>query len=67
MAEELKNRQEETFDEAQLMQLLIEGKMAVFREQFLDLHPYDQGQFYEKVEPDIRQIDLPKLIPPTYV
>lgn len=63
MAEELKDRQEEAFDEARLISLLTEGEIVLFREEFLDLHPYDQGQFYERVEPDIRQIIYQYLSP----
>ncbi|WP_010302008.1 magnesium transporter [Kurthia senegalensis] len=63
MAEELKDRMEAQFQEEQLIALLQQGDIVAFRDQFLDLHPYDQGQFYEKVDPDIRQIIYQYLSP----
>lgn len=39
-----------------LQSLLLKDDIQPFREAFLELHPYDQTQFYEKVSPDIRQI-----------
>lgn len=63
MAEELKDRMEGQFQEEQLLALLQQGEIVAFRDQFLDLHPYDQGQFYEKVDPDIRQIIYQYLSP----
>ncbi|WP_010286736.1 magnesium transporter [Kurthia massiliensis] len=63
MSEEVKDRHDEAYDEANLMAALNEGNIKQFRTQFLDLHPYDQGQFYEKVEPDIRQVIYQYLSP----
>ena len=63
MAEELKDHMEGQFQEEQLLALLQQGEIVAFRDQFLDLHPYDQGQFYEKVDPDIRQIIYQYLSP----
>ena len=49
-------KDEVQFDEEHLRSLLQNRDMDTFREEYLALHPYDQAQFYEKVEPDIRQI-----------
>ncbi|MFC7685628.1 magnesium transporter [Ureibacillus sp. GCM10028918] len=38
-----------------MRQYLIDEDIDQFREIFLELHSYDQAQFYEKVGPDIRQ------------
>ena len=43
------------FYAAFLRMLLDEENLETFREHFLELHPYDQAQFYEEVGPDIRQ------------
>lgn len=52
---EQNNNREVLFNEDDLRQLLIDEKIDSFREIFLELHPYDQAQFYEKVGPDIRK------------
>lgn len=44
------------YDESLLRMLLEEENIEAFREHFLELHPYDQAQFYEEVGPDIRQV-----------
>lgn len=52
---EQNNNKEVLYNEDDLRQLLIDGDIQSFREIFLELHPYDQAQFYEKVGPDIRK------------
>ncbi|WP_313891524.1 magnesium transporter [Psychrobacillus sp.] len=42
-------------DEAYLIDFLSNDFMDKFREEFMQLHPYDQALFFEKVEPDIRK------------
>ncbi|TQR20272.1 magnesium transporter [Psychrobacillus vulpis] len=42
-------------DESQLIEFLSNDLMDEFREEFMQLHPYDQSLFFEKVEPDIRK------------
>lgn len=56
-------KDEVQFDEEQLRGLLQTDSPTTFRDQYLSLHPYDQAQFYEKVEPDIRQIIYQYLSP----
>lgn len=50
MIEETKEKDEVQFDEQHLRQLLENSETDNFREEFLALHPYDQAQFYEKVD-----------------
>ncbi|WP_422123730.1 magnesium transporter [Planococcus sp. X10-3] len=54
MMEEKLMRDEE-LNEDMLLQLLEQGQVEEFREDFLSHHPYDQAEFYEKAEADIRQ------------
>lgn len=56
MVEQQNNKNEELFNEEELRQYLIDENIDQFREIFLELHSYDQAQFYEKVGPDIRRI-----------
>ena len=51
------------FDEAHLRGMLENNEINAFRDEFLELHPYDQATFYEKVEPDIRKIIYSYLSP----
>ncbi|KGR73697.1 magnesium transporter [Ureibacillus sinduriensis] len=55
MVEQQNNKNEELFNEEELRQYLIDENIDQFREIFLELHSYDQAQFYEKVGPDIRK------------
>ncbi|CAM5685330.1 Magnesium transporter MgtE OS=Lysinibacillus sphaericus OX=1421 GN=LS41612_19250 PE=3 SV=1 [Lysinibacillus sphaericus] len=43
--------------------MLENNEINAFRDEFLELHPYDQATFYEKVEPDIE--DRPSYLSPT--
>lgn len=56
MIEERNEKDEVQFDEVHLRQMLAANDIDAFRNEFLELHPYDQATFYEKVEPDIRKI-----------
>lgn len=56
MIEERNEKDEVQFDEAHLRKMLAANDIDAFRNEFLELHPYDQATFYEKVEPDIRKI-----------
>ncbi|MFJ7950873.1 magnesium transporter [Lysinibacillus sp. NPDC096418] len=56
MIEERNEKDEVLFDEAHLRETLAANDISAFRNEFLELHPYDQATFYEKVEPDIRKI-----------
>jgi magnesium transporter len=42
-------------EESHLIEFLSNDSMDEFREEFMQLHPYDQSLFFEKVEPDIRK------------
>ncbi|MEI4769693.1 magnesium transporter [Psychrobacillus sp. FJAT-51614] len=42
-------------EESQLIDILTHDLMDEFREEFMQLHPYDQSIFFEKVEPEIRK------------
>lgn len=55
MVEQQNNKNEELFNEDELRQYLLDENIDQFREIFLELHSYDQAQFYEKVGPDIRK------------
>ena len=55
MVEQQNNKNEELYNEDELRQYLLEEDIDQFREIFLELHSYDQAQFYEKVGPDIRK------------
>ena len=56
MIEERNEKDEVQFDEVHLRKMLAAHDIGAFRNEFLELHPYDQATFYEKVEPDIRKI-----------
>ena len=56
MVEQRNERDDVLYDEDFLRTLLLNDEIQRFREKFLELHPYDQSQFYEKVGPDIRKI-----------
>ncbi|WP_431029256.1 magnesium transporter [Lysinibacillus sp. LZ02] len=56
MIEPQNERDDVLYDEEFLRQLLLDHEIQAFREHFLEIHPYDQAQFYEKVGPDIRKI-----------
>lgn len=56
MIEERNEKDEVQFNEAHLKEMLEANEIEAFRDEFLELHPYDQATFYEKVEPDIRKI-----------
>lgn len=42
-------------EESNLIHFLLTDSMDDFREIFMELHPYDQSIFFEKVEPELRQ------------
>lgn len=56
MVEQRNERDDVLYDEDFLRTLLLNDEIQRFRKKFLELHPYDQSQFYEKVGPDIRKI-----------
>ena len=56
MVEQRNERDDVLYDEDFLRTLLLNDEIQRFREKFLELHSYDQSQFYEKVGPDIRKI-----------
>lgn len=56
MIGERNEKDEVQFDEGHLREMLAANDIDAFRNEFLELHPYDQATFYEKVEPDIRKI-----------
>ncbi|MET0961001.1 MAG: magnesium transporter [Psychrobacillus psychrotolerans] len=45
---------QEPLEESILIEFLLNESMEEFREEFMQLHPYDQSIFFEKVEPDVR-------------
>lgn len=55
MLDDNMEKDEVKYDVEQLLRLLQNEETDEFRTQFLELHQYDQAQFYEKVGPDIRQ------------
>jgi len=55
MVENKHEKDDVQYNEEFLCGLLRKEDIHLFRENFLALHPYDQGQFYEKVGPDIRE------------
>ena len=44
------------YDEGQLIESLETGDISIFREGFLQLHPYDRATFYQKVGTDLRKV-----------
>ena len=42
-------------DDTNLIEFLTNDSIDQFRDEFMQLHPYDQAMFFEKVEPDIRK------------
>ena len=48
------NDTQENINEELLIQTANEGNLDSFREEFLDLHPYDQAQFFFKIDKEIR-------------
>ncbi len=63
MADQPYNREENEMDDEKLLAILINRDFDTFREEFLSLHPYDQAQFFEKIDPDMRQIIFEYLSP----
>lgn len=55
MMDETKIRDEELNEEL-LHELLKNGDVEAFREEFLSHHPYDQASFYEKADGETRQL-----------
>ncbi|MEE1131928.1 MAG: magnesium transporter [Caryophanon sp.] len=55
MMDEKVGRDEEQLVMEQLISFIEKDDIEQFREQFFELHPYEQAQFYEKVTPPIRQ------------
>lgn len=52
MKEEMNQLQ---LEESNLIDFLSNDLMDAFREEFMQLHPYDQSLFFEKVDPEIRK------------
>ncbi|WP_394188728.1 magnesium transporter [Paenisporosarcina quisquiliarum] len=50
-------------DDEKLLAILFNRDFDTFREEFLSLHPYDQAQFFEKIDPEMRQIIFEYLSP----
>lgn len=42
------------FNDKLLIQTIEQGNLEGFRKEFLSMHPYDQAQFFFRMEPDIR-------------
>ena len=63
MMDEKMEKDEVQYDEEHLRNLLLNEDTDAFRDEFFELHAYDQAQFYEKVGPDIRQIIYQYLSP----
>lgn len=55
MMEETMIRDEELNEEL-MRELLMQGNVEAFREEFLSHHPYDQASFYEKADEETRQL-----------
>ena len=53
---EKNNKTDVVANEQLLRQLLVEEKIESFREYFLEIHPYDRAQFYERIGAEQRQI-----------
>ena len=53
-------------EESQLIDILSNDLMDEFRDEFMQLHPYDQSLFFEKVEPEIRKKIYHYLSPKEY-
>ncbi|MCZ2257211.1 magnesium transporter [Sporosarcina sp. G11-34] len=56
MVEKVGNHEEIIYDEEQLIEILLNKDIELFRTGFLALHPYDRASFYKKVEPELRKI-----------
>ena len=63
MADQPYNREENEMDDEKLLAILFNRDFDTFREEFLSLHPYDQAQFFEKIDPEMRQIIFEYLSP----
>lgn len=61
--EEKQIKEEIHYNEARIKASLVVEDKDDFREEFLALHPYDQAQFYEKLDPKIRQLVYKFLTP----
>ena len=53
MTESMEREEQKRLQE-DLINLLKENKIDAFREEFLEMHPYDQGQFFEELDEDLR-------------
>lgn len=47
---------DEELNEELMLELLQQGNVEAFREEFLSHHPYDQASFYEKADEETRQL-----------
>ncbi len=63
MADQPYKREENEMDDEKLLAILFNRDFDTFREEFLSLHPYDQAQFFEKIDPEMRQIIFEYLSP----
>ena len=52
--EKLEDKEKLIPDESFLIKALVEERMDEFREEFLELHPYDQAKLFKKIEPEVR-------------
>ncbi|MBO0994558.1 magnesium transporter [Bacillus sp. SD088] len=50
----MENDTQENINEELLIQTAAEGNLESFREEFLNLHPYDQAQFFFKIDKETR-------------
>ncbi|GKW45077.1 magnesium transporter [Planococcus sp. NCCP-2050] len=57
------NQNDREMDNEMLLDLLKQGDVEGFREDFLTHHPYDQATFYEKADQDIRHLMYQYLSP----
>ncbi|MCJ7840349.1 magnesium transporter [Lederbergia sp. NSJ-179] len=51
---EMNDTQEKNIDEELLIQTMNEGNLESFRKEFLNLHTYDQAQFFFKIDKETR-------------
>lgn len=63
MVEEKNEKEEAPLNEQVLKNYLGSHNIEDFRANFLEHHPYDQAQFYEKLEPELRQMIFSFLSP----
>lgn len=56
MVNKIEMAEDHIYDEDELKEILEKKEIAIFREAFFKLHPYDRATFYRKIDESLRKI-----------